>query len=129
LIDWELAGSGESALDVGTVLGEYLAAWVASIPIVEMAEPARLLSQARYPLRSMQPAIAAFWSAYCELTSSPPALRRVVELAAVRLLQTAVERAQVSSAPSAHLVTLLQLADNMLHQPEATAVTLLGLRG
>ena len=64
LIDWELAGRGEAALDIGTVLAEYLSAWVGSIPIVEVATPGRLLSHARYPLRRMQPAIDAFWSAY-----------------------------------------------------------------
>jgi hypothetical protein len=76
----------------------------------------------------MQPAVHALWSAYCQASSSPPSLRRAVELAAVRVLQTALERAQVLSAASAHLVTLLQLADNMLQQPDAAAVTLLGLR-
>ena len=128
LVDWELAGRGDSAIDIGTVLAEYLSTWVGSIPIVEMANPGRLLLLAKYPLRRMQPAVDAFWSAYRGAISSPPTLRRVIELAAVRLLQTAVERAQVLSAPSAHLVTLLQLADNMLQQPEAAAVTLLGLR-
>jgi aminoglycoside phosphotransferase (APT) family kinase protein len=128
LVDWELAGPGDPGLDVGTVFGEYLSAWVGSIPIVEIADPGRLLSQAKYPLRRMQPAINAFWSAYCRASSSPPALRRVVELAAIRLLQTAVERAQVVAAPSAHLVLLLQLADNILQEPDAAASTLLGLR-
>ena len=59
-------------------------------------------------------------------TSLP--LSRVVELGAVRLLQTAVERAQGLSFPSAHVVTLVQLADNMLQQPDDAAVALLGLR-
>jgi aminoglycoside phosphotransferase (APT) family kinase protein len=128
LVDWELAGRGEAALDVGTVLAEYLSAWVGSIPIAEVAAPGRLLSHAKYPLRRMRPAIDAFWSAYCEPSSTPPTLRRVLELAAVRLLQTAVERAQVLAAPTAHLVTLLQLAENVLLEPEKAAHTLLGLR-
>jgi aminoglycoside phosphotransferase (APT) family kinase protein len=129
LIDWELAGRGEGALDVGTVLAEYLSAWVGSIPIVDVATPGRLLSLARYPLRRMQPAIDAFWSAYRSTSSTPPALGRVLELAAVRLLNTAVERAQVTAAPSAHLVMLLQLAENVLGEPEGAARTLLGLHG
>ena len=114
LVDWELAGRGESALDVGTVFAEYLSAWVGSIPIADVAAPGRFLSHAKYPLRRMRPAIDAFWSAYCTSSSTPPTLRRVLELAAVRLLQTAVERAQVVAAPTAHLVTLLQLAENVL---------------
>ena len=129
LIDWELAGRGEAALDVGTVIAEYLSAWVESIPIVEVGTPGRLLSLARYPLRRMQPAIGAFWSAYRATSSTPPALRRVLDMAAVRLVNTAVERAQVLAAPSAHLVMLLQLAENVLREPERAAHTLLGLRG
>ena len=129
LVDWELAGAGEAALDIGTVLAEYLGAWVGSIPIVEVAAPGQLLSQAKYPLKRMQPAIDAFWSGYCEASSTSPTLRRVLELAAVHLVQTAVERAQVLVAPSAHLITLLQLAENILLEPERAAQTLLGLRG
>jgi Ser/Thr protein kinase RdoA (MazF antagonist) len=129
LIDWELAGRGEAALDVGTVLAEYLSAWVGSIPIVEVATPGRLLSQAKHPLKRMQPATDAFWSAYREQSSTPPVLRRVLELTAVHLVQTAVERAQVLWAPSGHVVTLLQLAENILLEPERAAHALLGLRG
>jgi aminoglycoside phosphotransferase (APT) family kinase protein len=128
LVDWELAGRGESALDVGSVLAEYLSAWVGSIPIVEMSDPGRLLSHAKYPLGHMHKAIDAFWSAYQGATALPPTLSRVMEMAAVRILETAIEYAQMISAPSAHLVTLLQLADNVLQQPERAALILLGLR-
>ena len=40
LIDWELAGAGPAAFDVGTVLAEYLRAWIASIPIADPRIPA-----------------------------------------------------------------------------------------
>ena len=46
----------------------------------------------------------------------------------MRLLQVAVEHAQGLSAPSARVVTLLQLADNMLRHPEEAALALLALR-
>ena len=128
LIDWELAGPGASAFDVGTVLAEYLRVWVGSIPIVEPANPGRLAARARHPLVRMQPSIHDFWSAYRLVSPNPPTLRRAVELAAVRLLQTAVERAQGLPAASAHVVTLVQLADNMLRHPDFAAVWLLGLR-
>lgn len=128
LVDWELAGRGESALDVGSVLAEYLCAWVGSIPIVDMTDPSRLLSHARYPLGHMLKAIDVFWSAYRGATESPPTLRRVMEMAAVRVLETAIEYAQMISTPSAQLVTLLQLADNVLQQPERAALVLVGLR-
>ena len=126
LIDWELAGRGDPAFDVGSVLAEYLRVWVGSVPIVEPVDPGRLVARARHPLASMRPAIHAFWSAY--RPANPPSLRRVVELGAVRLLQTAIERAQGLSFPTAHVVTLVQLADNMLRQPDDAAAALLGLR-
>jgi aminoglycoside phosphotransferase (APT) family kinase protein len=126
LVDWELAGHADPAVDVGSVLAEYLRVWVGSVPIVEPVDPGRLVARARHPLASMRPAIGAFWSAY--RANATVALRRAVELAAVRLLQTAVERAQGLNAPSAHVVTLVQLADNMLRHPDDAAAALLGLR-
>jgi len=128
LVDWELAGPGAAGYDVGTVIAEYLRSWVGSIPIVEPADPGRLVARAGHPLRRMQPAMHAFWSAYRLANPRPPELRRVVELAAVRLLQAAVERAQDLATPSAHVITLVQLADNMLRRPDQAALGLLGLR-
>ena len=126
MLDWELAGPCEPAFDVGSVLAEYLRVWVGSVPIVEPVDPGRLVARARHPLASMRPAMEAFWSAYRH--PGGPTLRRVIEFGAVRLLQTAVERAQGVNAPTAHVVTLVQLADNMLRRPDEAAVALLGLR-
>jgi aminoglycoside phosphotransferase (APT) family kinase protein len=128
LVDWELAGAGAPELDLGTVFAEYLRSWVGSIPIIDPRAPGRLVARAGHPLERMQPAMHAFWSAYRLACGRAPKLRRVVELAAVRLLQSAVERAQGLGTPTAHVVTLLQLADNMLAQPDHAAVNLLGLR-
>jgi Ser/Thr protein kinase RdoA (MazF antagonist) len=128
VIDWELAGRGAAAFDVGTVIAEYLRAWVGSIPIVAPTDPSRLVSHAEHPLWRMRPAIAAFWSAYRRAEPRAPSLDDVIELAGVRLLQIAIERAQALHAPTAHVVTLLQLADNMLAQPAAAATGLLALR-
>jgi aminoglycoside phosphotransferase (APT) family kinase protein len=129
LADWELAGPGPAAFDVGTVLAEYLSVWIGSIPIGDPRDPGRLLARARHPLERMRPAIHDFWAAYRVANPLGPTLRRVVELGAVRLLQTAVEHAQDRVAPTAHIVTLVQLADNLLRHPEDAALTLLGLRG
>jgi Ser/Thr protein kinase RdoA (MazF antagonist) len=128
LVDWELAGPGAAGFDVGTVLSEYLRLWVGSIPIVDPSDPGRLVNCAGHPLRRMQPAVQAFWAAYRRSASDRPTLRRVIELAAVHLLQTAVERAQSLTQASAHVLTLVQLADNMLRRPEEAALNLLSLR-
>jgi len=128
LVDWELAGRGAAGFDVGTVLAEYLRSWVGSIPIVDPGDPGRLVARAGHPLRRMRPAIQAFWSAYGLANPQRPTLRRVIELAAVRVLQSAVERAQGLARSSAHVVTLVQLADNMLRHPDEAAMGLMGLR-
>jgi Ser/Thr protein kinase RdoA (MazF antagonist) len=127
LVDWELAGHGAPDFDLGTVLAEYLRAWVESVPIVDTQEPGRFVAQAGHPLRRMRPAVHAFWSAYGFASARRPTLRHVIELAAVRLLQTAVEQAQALATPSAYQLTLVQLADNMLRRPEYAAWNLLGL--
>jgi aminoglycoside phosphotransferase len=128
LVDWELAGPGTAGFDVGSVLAEYLRSWVGSIPIVTPDDPGRLVGRAAHPLQRMQPAMQAFWSAYRLARPRRPTLRRVIELAAVRVLQTAVESAQGLAAPTAHVMTLVQLADNMLRDPDDAALSLLGLR-
>jgi Ser/Thr protein kinase RdoA (MazF antagonist) len=124
LIDWELAGHGVAAFDVGSVLAEYLRVWVGSIPIVP-ARDAGLVEHARRPLPRMRPAIRGLWAAYRR--ARPVAeLREVVEFAGLRLLQTAVEQARDVGGSSAHLVNLLHLASNLLSHPDDAARRLLG---
>ena len=127
LIDWELAGRGAAAFDVGTVVAEYLCAWLGSIPIVRPSDPGRLEPHARHPLSRIRPAIQAFWSGYRHVSPRPPAVRQVVEFAAIRLVHAAIERAAGLAAANAHVVTLVQLAENMLETPEEAALGLLGL--
>jgi hypothetical protein len=128
LVDWELAGPGPAGYDMGTAIAEYLSLWVGSIPILAPEDTSRLVGHALHPLRRMQPAIHRLWVGYHRAGDGRVSPGRVVEFAGVRLLQTAVERAQGLGRPSAHVVTLLQLADNLLRRPDAAAAGLLGLR-
>ena len=118
LVDWELAARAPPDSTSRASLADYLCSWVESIPMVDAADPARLVAHARRPLPRMQPAIDALWSAYAHAGRGGATLRRVIELTAVRLLQTAVERAQGLVAATAQVVTLAQLADNMLGRPD-----------
>ncbi|MEN3281017.1 MAG: hypothetical protein V7607_2157 [Solirubrobacteraceae bacterium] len=128
LVDWELAGLGAVAFDVGTVFAEYLRAWLGSIPILDGGNSARLRDHAAQRLRRMQPAVQAFWAAYRLARTPTPTLRLATEFAAVRLVQTAVERAQGLAAATTHVLALVQLADAMLRHPDDAASNLLGLR-
>ena len=128
LVDWELAGRGVAGFDIGTILAEYLRVWVGSIPMVDPADPGRLLPWAGHPLSCIQPAVQAFWAAYCHANPGHPPLQQLIELTAVCLVQTAVEQAQGLDVASGHVMMLVQLAANLLRSPEAAANILLGLR-
>lgn len=122
LIDWELSGPGDPALDVGAFLGEYLAAWSHSVPIVDPGDPAHLLAHARLPLRRMRPAVRAFWDAYMRGRGLTPAAsaamqRRSTSFAAVRLLGAAFEEAQTLTELHAGVVRLIALSRNLLRRP------------
>ena len=128
LVDWELAGPGPAAFDVGTVLAEYLGKWVASIPMPDPRDVSRFAHVAGCPLASLQPAMRAFWGGYRDARAQPPALAHVMELAAVRLLQTAIEHVRRSDELSAHAVATTQLAAHLLRDPSGLTFELLGLR-
>lgn len=124
--DWELAGPGEPSIDVGAVLGEYLLAWLESIPLADGRDPGRLLAHAQVPLERLRPSLAAFWTAYGE-AGGARSRRRAVRFAAVRLLGAAVEQARDSSELRPRTVIVLQLAANLLERPDEAADRVLGL--
>ena len=127
VIDWEVAGRGSAALDLGTAIGEYVSAWVTSIPITAPDDPGRCIALATTPIERMRPAVHALCAGYRAAGGELPPVRRAMEMTAVRLLQTAVERANALNAPPAHLRTLLNLAAAILREPEGMALSLLRL--
>ena len=132
LVDWELAQRGDPLWDVGCVLSDYLSFWLLSIPTVGEAPPDRFLALARYPLTAMQPAIRAFWQAYLHRDQPSEGeaavwLELAIRYAAARLIQTGFERTQTTSFLTASVVGLLQLSRNILEEPDAAAVDLLGI--
>jgi aminoglycoside phosphotransferase (APT) family kinase protein len=132
LIDWELCRMGDPAADVGAFLGDWLRAWLKSIPVSDPREPARLLAHARFPLARMRPAIGAFWDAYRRRRARPSAelsdaLRRATRFAAVRLLESAFEEAQTHPALQATTLHQQQLCRNIIRRPDDAAAHLLGL--
>jgi aminoglycoside phosphotransferase (APT) family kinase protein len=122
LIDWELAGPGEPAADLGTAVGEYLRRWVDSIPKVQRSDTLRFAGRAGHPLERLWPAIHALLDGY----RRPIELARVMQFAAVRLLQTAFEYAQGLVRPTGDVVALVQVADNILRRPDHAASLLIG---
>jgi aminoglycoside phosphotransferase (APT) family kinase protein len=132
LVDWESAGRGDPSLDLGTFFGEYLHAWLRSIPIVDPKEPGRLLAHAGCPLAHMRPAVGAFWLSYTRHSAAAAPelgrlLRRAASYAAVRVLTSAYEESlsRHELGGSAHFA--LQLSLNILRRPDEAIAHLLGL--
>jgi aminoglycoside phosphotransferase (APT) family kinase protein len=133
LVDWELAGFGDAAWDVGSVLAGYLSAWLFSIPSYGQSWPERSIGLATRPLLPMRPAIQAFWNAYVRGVQgsswwgSQEVTHRIVRYAAARLLQTAYEMSQLADDLAASAVLHLQVASNIFAQPRIAAESLFGL--
>ena len=132
LLDWQLAGPGDPGLDVGAFLGEYLHAWLQSIPIVSTRDPGRLLSHSGVPLTRIGPAVGDFWDAYTSCrqhgTVHPAEmLPRAMRFAAVRLLGAALEEAQTLAELRPRVLLLVPLSENVLTRPDAASARLLGL--
>jgi aminoglycoside phosphotransferase (APT) family kinase protein len=132
IVDWESGGIGDPCWDVGSVFGDYLSAWLLSIPVTGSSPPERLVELAGLPLSSMQPGIHAFWAAYARGMAlhgptAVDALVRAVRYAGARLVHTALEHAQSSSRLTGPVLFILQLSHNILQRPEEAAAQLLGL--
>jgi aminoglycoside phosphotransferase (APT) family kinase protein len=132
MVDWEAASRGDPGWDIGSVISEFLSAWVHSMAISGSDPPERLTTLAVRPLDRMKPAISSCWEAYVSAAglNSLQARERLVlavRYAAARLVQTALESMQNSSRLTSSAVLLLQLSANILQRPlEATG--LLGLQ-
>ena len=131
LIDWELSGLGDGCWDVGSLLADYLNLWRSSRPLLD--ERTSEDNRAGYRLERMQPAIRAFCKNYArcmqyEHHEANAFLIKTAQFAAVRLLQIAVERAQISSELTNNIVGELQLSLNILQRPAAAIAHLFGIR-
>jgi aminoglycoside phosphotransferase (APT) family kinase protein len=132
LVDWEIGGPGDPAWDAGSVLGDYLSAWLSSIPITGTDPPERFAEIARFPLSRMRPALGAFWESYSkhaalDATASDRLLVRAARFSAARLIQSAFEQTQHTSVLTGTTLCLVQVAVNVLRRPHEAAVRLMGI--
>jgi Ser/Thr protein kinase RdoA (MazF antagonist) len=108
LVDWEMAGWGDPALDVGSAFGEFLGH------------------------DAPQPPIAAFWHAYVRARdlderAASRLLVRAVRYGAARIVQSAYEDTQETTRMTAGIADSLQVGRAMLLAPRDAAVELLGI--
>jgi aminoglycoside phosphotransferase (APT) family kinase protein len=132
LIDWELVQIGDPAWDVGNVFRDLLGYWLITVPLSGDLSPEQMVEQAALPLTALHPAARSFWSAYrssARLDAGTEALflQRALRFAAARMAQGAYELSVGMPQPSNLAVVLLQLAANMLAEPAAASLHLLGI--
>ena len=132
IVDWEMSRLGDPCWDLGSVFGDYLVIWLASMPLTGEAQLNEAMSMARYPLERLQPAMRAFWRAYVrgmglDPTAAAAWLKRAVSYGAAWLIQSAFEQAQAATDLTTTLIYQLQLSHNMLREPDRAAVALLGI--
>lgn len=118
LIDWELAGLGDPAWDLGAAVQEFLA-------FPDFAAPAPAASSTRPTV--MEPLIAAFLRSYFESLGERVDLRfaqRIALAAGARLLQAALEYAERDGVESPFVTTLTERAVAVLTDPGELARTI-----
>lgn len=120
LVDWEMAGWGDPALDVGAAFGEFLGH--------------RLRRSGEHEPAADATAVAALWRAYVrtrgiDATAAAALLGRAVRHSAARLVQSAYEKTQETGLMTDRVERTLALGREILLAPRAAAGEILGLAG
>lgn len=116
LVDWEMAGWGDPAFDVGSAFNDFLG----------------YRTRMQRPLSSVQPAIGAFWRAYLaaraiDQRAAAELLMRAVRFAGARLLQSTFEHTQETPHTTGRVAAAVALSASMVGTPREAAADLLGI--
>jgi hypothetical protein len=131
-VDWEFAGIGDPRWDVASALSSYLSLWVCSIPMPRPEMPGFLAEKAAFPLSAIRPALSSLLGGYLRTAGLDPLavpewLLTTVRMTGAHLVQSAYEYASSSRELTAPMLTLIQLALNVLERPERAAADLFGM--
>jgi aminoglycoside phosphotransferase (APT) family kinase protein len=132
IVDWELVQIGDAAWDVGAVFRDFLDYWLMSVPLSGDLSAEEMLDAAKIPLAQLHPAARAFWSGYCGAadigrSSQGAFLLRSLRFAGARLAQGSYELSSGTANPSNFAIALLQLAANVMVNPQEASLTLFGI--
>ena len=132
IVDFEFAGTGDAAWDVGSAFAEYLSFWLFSFPLMTASQLDRFIQLAACPLDKIQPSLRSFWTQYARCMALDDAksgqfLLRAVKFSALRLILMAYEMAPALSSVNTYVLSLVQVGMNILAQPEKAAIELFGI--
>lgn len=130
LIDWGLAGQGDPAWDVGSILQSSLVLWLNGIAS-RAGEPfSAAAERSAFPLALVRAFAAAFVAAYLkasQLTGTPARrfVRRAFRFAGARLVQSSFEHARTNKRFMRRHLAMVQMASRLLDSPDEAAADLL----
>ncbi len=131
LIDWERAGWGDPAFDLGCILGSYLEIWLDGLIVSNTLSINESLQLATTPLELIQPALFCLIESYLESfpaieISRPDYLDRVVQFAGLSLIQRIEINIDEDRTFGNRGIVMLQVAKQLICTPQAAMSTLFG---
>ncbi len=131
LIDWERAGWGDPAFDLGCILSSYLEIWLDGLPIGNGLSINESLQLATTPLERLQPSLLAIVRAYLaefpEISiARPDYLDRVIQFAGLGLIQQVEGNLYEERNFDNRGIVILQVAKQLICTPQAAMNTLFG---
>ena len=132
LIDWEAAGTGDAAWDVGCAMQGWIELAVDNLDISDQDELSDASTRFTARLPQLQDQIRTMWHAYLESARLDEAdahelLDRSSSYAALRLLESAYEWARGRTRFTSSSILMLQAGVNLLSQPRDARVAFLGI--
>jgi Phosphotransferase enzyme family len=131
IIDWERAGWGDPAVDLGMCISSYLQLWLENLIVGSELSINESLQLALVPLNNLQPTMFALVSSYLQtfpqiLAKQPHYLRRVLQytgLCLIRRIEAIIENDRVFNNQG---IAILQVAKQLLCHPLAFTHTIFG---
>jgi len=128
LVDWEIAGVGDAAWDVGAIFASYL---LHLIFAVQPSGNSQSMLHSQGMLQRMRPALAAFWREYgitrgLKQSLSAYYLVRTIRFCAARLVTAAFEYMFNAGQSRAYALAMLQAARNIFLDPVSAATQIAG---
>jgi Phosphotransferase enzyme family len=130
-IDWERAGWGDPAGDLGMLLSSYLAMWLDSLVVGSGLSIAESLQIATVPLEMLQPSLYALVQNYLQvfpqiLVAQPAYLERVLQHTGLALIGRIESMISYDRVFGNRGIIMLQVAKQLLCNPTEFMPTLFG---
>jgi Phosphotransferase enzyme family len=130
-LDWESAGWGDPAVDLGNLINSYLQLWLENLVVSSELSINESLQLAIVPLSSLQPVLFAFFDSYRQtfpaiFVDQPNFLAKVLQyagLALIRRIEVIIDDNRVFDNRS---IAMLQVAKQLLCSPTAFITTIFG---